>query len=122
MASGTTHAVAGALAGVTAMLLNKGENIREQDTLIAAGLGTFFGKLPDLLEPSLKNPSHRQFYHSIVMLAAVGYSAKRTYEWQPKDEFEALIRSILLCAGAGYLSHLLLDSLTSKSLPIVGKI
>lgn len=123
MANGKTHSIAGAVAGLAVPLLDK-DTIKDNPELLVAGpvIGNFFGKLPDIIEPAFKNPNHRQFFHSIAVLAAVGYGIKKTYDWQPEDKFEKLIRGILLCAGAGYLSHLALDAITPRSLPLVGKL
>lgn len=123
MANGKAHSIAGTVAGLAVPLLDKG-TIKDNPELLVAGpvVGNFFSKLPDIIEPAFKNPNHRQFFHSIAVLAAVGYGVKKAYEWQPEDKFEKVIRSILLCAGAGYLSHLALDAITPRSLPLVGKL
>ena len=89
--------------------------------LPAVGMGVVVGKLPDLLEPSLKNPHHRQFFHSLAILGFVEYGTKKAYDWQPQDTFESVLQFLTLCAGAAYISHLLLDALTSRSLPLIGK-
>lgn len=47
---------------------------------------------------------------------------RKLYQWAPEDGFEKVVRAFLLVGGAAYLSHLALDALTSRSLPLVGKI
>lgn len=123
MANGATHSVVSGLSGLAIALCDKDENGNIQhDPFIAIGVGTVFGKLPDILEPSLNNPHHRQFFHSLVVLGLVGYGLKSAYHWQPKDSFESFLRGAALFAGVGYLSHLLLDARTVRSLPLLGKL
>ena len=122
MANGVTHSIIGGLSGLAIALSDESDNSApEHNPLLAIGVGVFFGKLPDILEPALNNPHHRQFCHSVVFLMAVGYGMKKAYDWKPKDNVEALMRGAVLFAGAGYVSHLLLDAMTPRSLPIVGK-
>lgn len=123
MANGTTHSIIGGLAGLGAALYDGNDESKfVHNPVLAAAIGTFFGKLPDILEPSLNNPHHRQFCHSVVVLVAVGYGLKKVYEWEPEDNWEMFIRGLMLFAGAGYISHLLLDATTSRSLPVIGKL
>lgn len=83
--------------------------------------GAALGKLPDLIEPAV-HPHHRQFFHSVVVAAGLVAGMRKLYQWAPDDDFEKLVRAFLLVGGAAYLSHLALDALTSRSLPLVGKI
>lgn len=85
--------------------------------LAAAGLG----KLPDHLEPAI-HPNHRQFFHSVVMAGVLGYGMYKAYKWTPEDPAYQLLRWALLIAGGAYLTHLVMDGFTAKSLPLVGKI
>jgi len=122
MANGFTHAVAGGMAGLGVVAFDRDEagNI-QHDPLVATAVGTLFGKVPDILEPAI-HPHHRQFCHSIVTLLAIGYGVKKAYEWEPKDGWERVLRLLALGAGAGYISHLLLDGMTPRALPLIGKI
>lgn len=123
MPNGLAHSVVGGLSGLAVAVLDKEDNGNSyHNTLPAIGMGAVFGKLPDVLEPSLKNPHHRQFFHSLVILGLVGYGTKKVYDWQPKDSLESILRFLALCAGAAYMSHLLLDAMTSRSLPLMGKV
>ena len=123
MPNQTTHLVAGAVSSLIVAMFDKNDNHETvHDPFLAAAIGAVSGRLPDILEPALRNPHHRQFFHSVVVLVAVGYGLKRVYEWKPEDNLEALVRGVLLFAGAGYVSHLLLDAATARSLPIIGKI
>lgn len=123
MPNQTTHSVAGALSGLIVAMFDKNNDHETlYDPFLAAAVGAVSGRLPDILEPALRNPHHRQFFHSFVVLIAAGYGLKKVYEWKPEDNLEALARGVLLFAGAGYISHLLLDATTARSLPIIGKI
>lgn len=118
-----THSVVGGLSGLAVAFCDRGDNSETtHNLLLATATGTFFGKLPDILEPALNNPHHRQFCHSLVVLSAVGYGIKKAYEWQPENDFSSLVRGAVLFAGGGYISHLLLDVVTLRSLSIFGKI
>jgi len=107
--------------GIVALEKDQGCNTAV-NPLVATAVGSVFGKLPDILEPALNNPHHRQFCHSLAVLGMVGYGVKRAWEWEPKDEFEEVFRVLALCAGAGYVSHLVLDGFTPRSLPLLGKL
>lgn len=118
-----THLVAGGLSGLIVAMFDKNDNYETvRDPFLAVAIGAVSGRLPDILEPALRNPHHRQFFHSVVVLIAAGYGLKKVYEWKPEDNLEAYVRVVLLFAGAGYVSHLLLDATTARSLPIIGKI
>ncbi len=120
MANGATHSVAGGLCGLVVALMEQDKE-KPINPLLAVGTGTIFAKLPDILEPAT-NPHHRQFCHSLVVLASVGISVKQAFDWKPEDSVGEFWRAIALCAGAAYISHLLLDGITPRSLPLVGKL
>ncbi len=86
-------------------------------TATASILAYHLGTLPDLLEPAT-NPNHRQFFHSLAFLGLVGAGMYKLYKWETEDEMDKLIRFALLTAGGAYVTHLLMDSSTSKGLPI----
>ena len=120
MANGITHSVVGGLCGL-------GVALAEQDKqspinlMLAIGVGVVFGKLPDILEPAI-HPHHRQFCHSVAVFAVVAYGIKKAYEWKPQGSIGEFWRVLALCAGAGYISHLVLDGVTPRSLPLLGKV
>lgn len=120
MANGTAHTVFGGFCGLAAVMVEQNESKPPINALLAVGTSAIFAKLPDVLEPAI-NPHHRQFFHSVLVLAAIGYGIKKAYEWVPQNHAEELCRALALCAGVGYVSHLLLDGLTPRSLPLVGK-
>lgn len=68
-----------ALAGAAAYVEKQEGEITAKPLLAGAG-GFVFGTLPDLIEPAL-HPNHRQFFHSFLVLAGVGYGLKKLYDW-----------------------------------------
>ena len=101
------------------------EQLRRQEPtglpVLSAGVAYCCGSLPDHFEPAL-HPNHRQFFHSVAMGLCVGWVMKKTYEWKPDTAAQELVRYLSLVVGGAYLAHLLLDSLTKKSLPWFGKV
>lgn len=77
--------------------------------------GAVCGALPDMIEPAT-NPNHRAAFHSVAFGSVLSYAAfgKHTKKLLPEQ------RHILQVAALSYLSHLLLDGQTPKSLPFVG--
>lgn len=120
MANGADHIAAGALTGVAMACLGQRQS-EAVNPVLAIGVGTTFSRLPDWIEPAT-NPQHRQFFHSITFLVVLGYGLKKTYDWNPEDRSGRILRFLTLCAGAGYISHLVLDGITPRSLPLLGKI
>jgi inner membrane protein len=122
MAKGAIHQLAGAAAGIGICLKNNEDRPDEQCDLMLAGLlGGALGKLPDRLEPAI-HPNHRQFFHSVAVFIACTYGVKKLFDWEPDTQEMVWLRRLLLVGGAAYLSHLLLDGMTPKSLPLIGKL
>ena len=84
---------------------------------IAAAICT---NIPDWLEPAI-HPHHRQFFHSIVFAGLISLGMYKAYEWKPETDFGKFIRLCVLAGGAGILIHLVMDSFTARSLPLLGK-
>lgn len=72
------------------------------------------GILPDMLEPA-KNPHHRQVFHSLALLSSFLLKDK-AYEKLLLNGQQRVSFDIAL---GGYTSHLFLDFLTPRSLPII---
>lgn len=89
-----------------------------EETVIATITAFASGSLPDLIEPAL-HPNHRQFFHSIAFGLGVAYGAYKVYQWEPKDEFDRWMRRILLAVATTYIIHLIADSTTPKSIPLI---
>jgi membrane-bound metal-dependent hydrolase YbcI (DUF457 family) len=122
MAKGAIHQLAGAVAGIGICLKNNDDHPEDQFDPVLAGLfGGAMGKIPDWIEPAT-NPNHRQFFHSVVVLVGCTYGVKKLYEWKPDTQEKVWLRRFLLVGGVAYLSHLLLDGVTPKSLPLIGKL
>lgn len=122
MANGKTHLAIGAAVGLVVALADQKKHEVSHHPITGLSLGALFGKLPDILEPSLRNPHHRQFFHSFVVLGALGGGLKSLYDWQPEEEYQQLLRGLGLIAGCAYASHLVCDAMTPRSLPMVGKL
>jgi len=121
--NGPTHQFTGAIA---ALVMTQSDTSEKSCILhhpaAAIPIGAFLGRLPDMIEPALRNPNHRQFFHSVTVLGLLATGIHKVYHWEPQEEFEKIVRGVLLIGGAAYLSHLALDALTSKSLPLVGRL
>jgi hypothetical protein len=89
--------------------------------LMAALMAGAAGKLPDQIEPAI-HPHHRQFFHSWIVAGGIGYAMYRLYRWKPETEGEKLLKGVLMVLGGAYLTHLAMDSVTCRSLPLLGKI
>lgn len=108
----------------TTVLLSALEHHNEKHHLVHPVIGGILSAtaatLPDKIEPAI-HPHHRQFFHSIAFAMLVGYGVYKVYKWEPKTAFEELLRIIAAICGSAYLLHLAADSLTARSLPLVGK-
>lgn len=109
-----------AVAGVSAHLeAQKGAvSLKPLVNGLAASVMT---SLPDRIEPP-DHPNHRQFFHSLLFAAAVGYGVYQAYQWQPDDDWHKVLRWLAMIGGSAYLVHLAMDFTTRKSLPLVGKL
>jgi inner membrane protein len=122
MSNSATHGLA-AFTTVT-VLSAVDERHRGQATLrplLDGAAGALLTSLPDKLEPAI-HPNHRQFFHSVVFAAGVGYATYQAYKWQPTNDWEQILRWLVIIGGVAYLTHLALDACTAKSLPLVGKL
>lgn len=82
--------------------------------VVFAAAGATIAALPDLLEPAY-HPNHRAFFHSVCCGSALAYGAfgKHSERWCNNDRHAARLGAL------AYLSHLLLDAGTPKSLPLL---
>lgn len=91
--------------------------------LIAAVGGLLGGRSPDLLEPA-RHPNHRQLGHSVSIGAGlIALIPKLTDDEQCPQWLKdnPWLRIFFIALVGGYLSHLLLDSLTAKGLPLLDR-
>ena len=89
--------------------------------LTGAAVASVCTNIPDWLEPAL-HPHHRQFFHSLAFAAMIGFGMHELSKWEAQTEGEKLLKFCLMAAGSAYLVHLAMDALTTRSLPLVGKI
>lgn len=117
MAARNTHLAIAAIAGVAVYGIYKTVK-KERWTLEgvcgAFCLGGFAGILPDMLEPA-NNPNHRAFFHSIVLPASFLFRDKIYNKLGLSDKAKRNCNIVL----AAYFSHLALDFLTPKGLPLL---
>jgi len=122
MPNGKFHRVAAALTVGGVLIYDEDQKGRTSlKPFAGAGIAALTTNLPDILEPAT-HPHHRQVFHSFLAAIAVGYTWKELYEWQPEENGDKALRFILMTGCAAYLLHLALDSLTSRSIPLVGKV
>lgn len=79
--------------------------------LVNIGTGAFAGALPDILEPSLGNPNHRGFCHSLSAALLVWWAMTGRHTHKLSTEAKCL----LVAFGVGYTCHLGADLLLSKA-------
>lgn len=122
MSSGAFHRTFAAAVTGTALLSKEAkEGQLTGKPLWGALLSAACTNIPDLLEPAT-HPHHRQFFHSLVFAGFTAWGLHKVYEWEPETEFDKAIRFCVLVGGASVLMHLILDSATPRSLPIIGKL
>ncbi len=119
MPDATTHRAGAALAmTLLSVLTEKQDTPNVGQYTCASSLAYLLGTLPDLIEPA-SNPNHRQFFHSWICLALVGYGTYKAYRWQPETKLHKLVKGLLITGGIAYSTHLLMDSTTPKGLPAI---
>lgn len=122
MPNGTTHQLVAA-ASIGFILGHLEETNKEPSSkpIIGASLAALLTNLPDLLEPA-RHPQHRQFFHSIAFGGLIGVAGYKLYTWEPGDDWERVLRLLLLVGCGAVLVHLAMDALTKRSLPWAGRI
>jgi membrane-bound metal-dependent hydrolase YbcI (DUF457 family) len=119
--NGPAHQVlAGFATGVYLAERERQAGIQTAKPLVAGTAAAFLTKLPDILEPAT-TPNHRQFFHSVAFAALLGVALHELNKWQPESAGGEFLKSLALVAIPAYLIHLFLDSLTAKSLPLLGR-
>ncbi len=115
-----THFMVGAGVGAglnilkqsTQKVVNPNYQFDVLETMAWAGVGGVIACLPDMLEPAL-HPNHRSTCHSMAVVIFLLHVVLGKHN----REFTSEQRQGLQLIGYPYLSHLLLDALTKKSLP-----
>jgi membrane-bound metal-dependent hydrolase YbcI (DUF457 family) len=112
----TVHFTVGIIVGIITLSILHGQNnfVSGQLSILAAiALSTVGAILPDIIEPAT-NPNHRSFFHSFFVLIITGFLSY--YFLTGVDSAELFMIGFM---GIGYVSHLVLDSATPKSLPLI---
>lgn len=84
-----------------------------KSTIIGAGIGTVAGTLPDIFEPAT-HPHHRKIFHSLTIAVIVSAGVIKAN----KSNLPKPTKCAIITAGAGFVSHLILDSKTTYGLPL----
>lgn len=112
------HAILGALVAGGLYLLcrsSKDEELSLDEAIVVVLLGALAGVAADLLEPAT-NPNHRSICHGGTTLALILLLCHRGSKTNKlSDSQKAFIIPIL----AAYASHLVADSTSPKSLPLI---
>lgn len=120
--------IGGAAAGLAAAAL-AGLSFPEALTMSAAAVCA--SKLPDVDLKWSKGPNHRSFTHSLILGAVLLAASIFSKGWLdgispsggglPEDLqwLAAAPGTFAVGAGVGYLSHLVLDAMTPKGIPLV---
>ncbi len=86
-----------------------------RQSLFSGFCGAIGGIIPDVIEPAT-NPNHRDFFHSGMMGGLIFF-------WEDKLRQNEIInpqlKKAILDFSCGYKLHLLVDSATPKSLPLI---
>src|SRR5437660_2084 len=107
-----THRLINFCAGVALLAAHPPGRVRDSlpHPLVGGALCAACATLPDLVEPALRNPHHRQFFHSLAFAGMLGWGVYEVYKWEPDSDWEKVLRLALIAAGAAYLLHLLSDA------------
>lgn len=129
MPNSKIHMLSGTILGGLVMI---GTDLRKKTfnpikIFVGMGISALASRLPDILEPAT-SPNHRGFFHSVVFFVLLALlcawiwkklkSVGENEEAQPITLNELLLMFLfvgLLCV----ILHLLFDSFTKKSLPLV---
>lgn len=119
MPSRWAHETFGIIIGVASAYIScKIGKVNPEITHHAVGIisASFGALLPDWLEPPFSR-WHRGFFHSVTLLTALLIFTAIFIVHNP----DLWTRLVLLALSSGYISHLGLDFLTPKRLPLIIK-
>jgi inner membrane protein len=113
--------VAGAGIGLI-LMAQESEQGRSTAMPLAGGMAaSVLTCLPDCLEPAI-HPNHRQFFHSLAFAGALIAWFVKLRDWKPETPEGIIWRALGMIAIPAYLTHLLLDATTARSLPLLGRL
>lgn len=122
MSSAAAHYAGGLGAGlVTAFLDQNPAEERLMLSAIVTASAVVGSKLPDVLEPAIHS-HHRQFFHSLLILGGAVCAVQWLWKWRPETTEQRCLRAVLCGLLVGYCSHLGMDLLTPRGLPVVGSL
>jgi len=119
MACREAHVIVGGITGAVAYCIMKerqGEKSSLLEALAAAVAGGLIATIPDVLEPAT-DPNHRGPLHSVGALAACVAVIKKVLD---SREIASWAKVWSIVGAAAYASHLVLDGVSPKSLPLLG--
>lgn len=91
----------------------QGRPVRIENLFIAAAGGALGGRLPDVIEPPIHS-HHRDAAHSVAAAAGVTHAVMQSDSEAPEAVF-------LRAAGVGYVTHLVQDAGTPRSIPLLAR-
>ena len=118
MANSKDHLVVGV--GVSAVVYVgfchfTGRKVMVGGGLVAGLAGAAMASVPDILEPTV-HPNYRGFFHSVAALSLSAYMGLSPLgDPESSEEY----RLFALLVSSAFISHLILDGLTTKSLPTI---
>jgi len=118
MANAGVHLATSSLAAALAASHDAQEDQKDGLTMPTILGGAFGGRLPDMLEPAV-HPNHRGLLHSIAALGIAAWTVRELWLWQPTEPLQKTLRAVLIGIAVGYGTHLLVDSATPKSIPLI---
>ena len=112
------HMLAGSLTAAS-IYLALTHSYNEKSTLkgfiYSLGGGALVGVLPDLIEPATSG-NHRGFFHSLTFATLLGYIF---YKRHSNENIGNAMKIFFGVIGSAYGSHLALDSMTPRRLPLL---
>jgi len=90
-----------------------------RELLACEGIGIAAGVAPDIFEPAT-NPHHRALGHSVALGIGLTKFAITNCSCE-NGNWEEFLKIAVAVANVSYLAHLIADSLTPKSLPLLGR-
>jgi inner membrane protein len=119
MSSAAVHQGAALACGaVTTILAECPEDERLWLGILLIGGGLLGAKLPDVFEPAIHS-HHRKFFHSLVVAGGLAWAIRKVLDWPRETREQRLLRAAVLGVAVGYASHLALDAMTPRSLPLI---
>lgn len=115
---GRTHVIGAAAVGAAT---GAAAGLSPAETIALAAGAAVTAKLPDVDRIINSGPNHRSLTHSVVLagglVVALAFAVTAGLSGETVED--ALIAAAVWGGAVGYLSHLALDSMTAKSIPLL---